>query len=197
MTDTNTTGTDPGTAGLAHDYLDLDSLFSAEELALRAKSVHRHRGARVNHQTGTGNQLPRADQCRPSVAAELCGISIAVDDAALLLQWNQPVRGRRIRPDFEHTDDGRPHSCAGDIGDDDLRRRAKFRELQRKRWYLGQKHVPRLEAVLARVATRAVSEQSPFQERVADVDQQIVVGHADGRSGRHGQPFELQSGSSG
>ena len=35
MTDTNTTGTDPGTAGLAHDYLDLDSLFSAEELALR------------------------------------------------------------------------------------------------------------------------------------------------------------------
>ena len=35
MTDTNTTGTDSGTAGLAHDYLDLDSLFSAEELALR------------------------------------------------------------------------------------------------------------------------------------------------------------------
>jgi hypothetical protein len=33
--DTNTTGTDPGTAGLAHDYLNLDSLFSAEELALR------------------------------------------------------------------------------------------------------------------------------------------------------------------
>ena len=35
MTDTNTTGTGPGTGGLAHDYLDLDSLFSAEELALR------------------------------------------------------------------------------------------------------------------------------------------------------------------
>ena len=35
MTDTNTTGTDSGTAGLAHDYLDLYSLFSAEELALR------------------------------------------------------------------------------------------------------------------------------------------------------------------
>src|SRR5260370_20770493 len=35
MTDTNTTGTDPGAAGLARDYLDVDSLFSAGELALR------------------------------------------------------------------------------------------------------------------------------------------------------------------
>jgi glutaryl-CoA dehydrogenase len=35
MTDTNATGIEPGTAGLAHDYLNLDSLFSAEELALR------------------------------------------------------------------------------------------------------------------------------------------------------------------
>jgi glutaryl-CoA dehydrogenase len=35
MTDTDTTGTGPGAAGLARDYLDLDSLFSAGELALR------------------------------------------------------------------------------------------------------------------------------------------------------------------
>ena len=35
MTDTHPTGTGPDAAGLAHDYLDLDSLFSAEELALR------------------------------------------------------------------------------------------------------------------------------------------------------------------
>jgi glutaryl-CoA dehydrogenase len=39
MTDTGTTGTgepdDTGAAGLPHDYLDLDSLFSAGELALR------------------------------------------------------------------------------------------------------------------------------------------------------------------
>ena len=35
MNDTDTTATAPGTAGLAYDYLNLDSLFSAEELALR------------------------------------------------------------------------------------------------------------------------------------------------------------------
>ena len=76
-------------------------------------------------------------------------------------------------------------------------RRAKSGELQRERRYFLKKRVAGFQTVLARAASRAVAEQSPFQERVADVDQQIVVGHADGRSGRHGQPFELQSGSSG
>src|SRR6202011_2125540 len=106
----------------------------------------------------------RADQRRPSVAAELSGVAIAVDDAALLREWNQPVGGGRVGPDFEHTDDGRSHPGAGDVGDDDLRRRAKSRELQRECRYLGQKHVPRFEAVLARAAARTVSEQSPLQE---------------------------------
>ena len=38
MTDTHPTGTGPDAAGLAHDYLDLYSLFSAEELALRDRA---------------------------------------------------------------------------------------------------------------------------------------------------------------
>ena len=65
MTDTNTTGTDPGTAGLAHDYLDLDSLFSAEELALRDR-VREFVAKRIRPNIAAWCRRPRTSRARSS-----------------------------------------------------------------------------------------------------------------------------------
>ena len=60
-----------------------------------------------------------------------------------------------------------------------------------------QQHVPGFEPVLARFAAGTGAEQSPFEERVADVDQQIVVGLAGERSSRSFVLVGPQIGSSG
>ena len=137
------------------------------------------RGAADDDECGLGAQnLARADQRRPAVAAELRGVAILIDDAILFRLWNDPVRRRRIRPHFDHPDHRRAHARAGNVGNDYFLGRREFCELRRQRRYFLQQHVARFQAIHAGVAAGAVAKQTPFQERVADVDQQVVRGHA-------------------
>ena len=70
-----------------------------------------------------------------------------------------------------------------------LRRRGQLRELRGQRRDLLEQRMAGLDAVLARACRRVRPEQSPLEERVADVDQQDEValrgtGICAGRVGR-------------
>ena len=149
---------------------------TAFEHAVCGQEIDRRCGTANNDQRRLGGQqLACTDQRRPTVAAELRGVAIPIDDAELVLLRNDPVRRRSVGPDLEHPDDGRTHACTGNVGYDDLGGRPEFRELRGKRRYFLQQRVARFQAILARDTAGAVAKQAPLQKSVADIDQQVKL----------------------
>ena len=140
---------------------------AALEHAFRREEVDRGRGAAYDdHRRPRTEQVTRADQRRPAVAAELLRVAVAVDDAALHVLRHEPVRRRRIGPHLEHADRVGAHARAGDVGDHDARGCRQLGELHRQRRDFLQQGVPGLDAVLARRARRADGRNSPHLRNV-------------------------------
>ena len=141
---------------------------SAAEDAVRVERIDGDRRARVDddtrrrEQVGRRRALPRGDERRPPVRAELRGLRVAVGDAAGECRGAQPFR--RDAPARELRLDAHPRRLAGDVDAHDARgTRQVVPVTQRQRANLAvgghaERHPP------ARAA------QSPFHPAVADVD---------------------------
>ena len=121
-------------------------------------------------------QVPRADQRRPAVAAELRRIAVAVDHAALRVLRHEPVGRGRVGPYLEHADRAGAHARARDVADDDARRASgSFASCAGSAVISSSSAWPDSTRFSRARAVGGRPEQSPLEERVADVDQQDEV----------------------
>ena len=150
---------------------------AAAKLALRRQEVDRRRRSAHDDQRGLlPQELPRPDQRRPAIAAELRGIAIAVDDAALLGLGDDPMRGGCVGPHLEQAADEAAQARSGDVRDHDLRGHVELRERGGEAGHFVEQRMARFDPAVGREALAIALEEAPLQERVSDIHQDVLFG---------------------